>query len=126
MLTDNFYKEYNFINQVSNGQLDGHVIEEIRLIKVFKKTKIKYINSFGVFSLLFSSNDFVEYNSIEKDNIIFYSIKTKEKVTFIIGILIEYLNDGTKKETIVFNKKTSSFFNLLLTSKYNSKWKQPR
>lgn len=126
MLTNNFDKEYNFINYVSKGQLDDYDVKEIRLIKVYNKSKMKYIKFFDLFILYLFSNDWIEFKerNIIKDSIIFYTVKSKCHKFFLIAILIESHEDGTKKEKLVLYKELNKIIYKSLISKHNLKWKK--
>ena len=117
-----FIQEYEFLKfNFSNIPAITEIVE-IRFIKVLKKNKLKYIKI--PYSLLFLSNDWTDFTSygIKEDSLIFYSIRTKQDKNVLLGILIEYLKNGTKNEKPVYYNIINKIYYKLLISKYDMTW----
>lgn len=124
MNTD-FIKELEYINFHTKNSFKILNVQEIRIIKVLKKSNMHLFDLCSVCSLFFLSNDFLDFdkNGLKTDNLTIYSVKMlQSKEIFILGILIEYFKDGTKKESLYCSKKINKITYMFLKSKYDILW----
>ncbi len=102
--------------------LDFEQIIEIRTVRVLKANKLKYFKNRNYWFLIFYGNDFIGFDQkgTKESHIIFFTISLKNsKQYFLAGIQIDFLNNGTKKETEFCLKPINSILKNLLSTKYD-------
>ncbi|SEM42460.1 hypothetical protein SAMN05421856_103150 [Chryseobacterium taichungense] len=115
------YISNRFIKENISKVFKQEDIKEIRLIRVLRGYKLKYLENKSPFRLLLFSNDdlyFINETTAE-DCISFYTFKIHKDI-YIMGLRTIYYDNGTRKEDVVYNKQIPSFLYHLLISKYNT------
>lgn len=119
MNINKFLAKIEFVNFHLKKQFQVSEIEQIRLVKIVKKSKLKFINKF---SILFLSNDWIDFNDkgLIEDYASFYAVKLNgHSKILIIGILFEYFENGIKSEKLVYENEINRLTYFLLQSKYD-------
>ena len=100
MNINKFLAKIEFVNFHLKKQFQVSEIEQIRLVKIVKKSKLKFINKF---SILFLSNDWIDFNDkgLIENYVSFYAVKLNgNSKILIIGILFEYFESGDRKSVV--------------------------
>lgn len=119
MNINKFLAKIEFVNFHLKKQFQVSEIEQIRLVKIVKKSKLKFINKF---SILFLSNDWIDFNDkgLIENYVSFYAVKLNgNSKILIIGILFEYFENGIKSEKLVYENEINRLTYFLLQSKYD-------
>ena len=95
-------------------------IREIRDVRVLKHERLKNIRKNLPYKILFYDNDLITFkdNGIPESHLDFYIVKSNGKC-YLLGIEIQFFDNRTKNEDIIYFEKIGILMSMLLSSKYN-------